>query len=95
MIPDAGNRTVTIKLEHTSAVPPKYFTTDVVGWQPLDHEDNRLVPMVWNERILLVMPFDAWIESVARKHSNDTDAAWSVTYKGLDTKTINVRVEQP
>lgn len=96
MIPDAGNRTVSIKLENSlQQARFKYFTTDVVGWQSFDHEDNRYVPMVWNQWLLLVMPLGGWIESVVRQHSHDTDAGWIVTYKGLDTKTINVRVEQP
>jgi hypothetical protein len=86
MIPDAGNRQVTIRLENSDQQPPfKYFTTNVVGWQPLDHETNRYVPMVWNPWILLAVPFDAWIETAARRHADDTDAAWSVMYKALDT----------
>ena len=96
MIPDSGNRTFTVKLANSERrLAPKYFTTEVVGWQQLPHEEGRYVPMGWNQWILLAMPVGAWIESVGRHHSDATDAAWSVTYKGLDTKTINVRVEQP
>ena len=95
MIPDAGNRTVTIKLENGSQRPPfKYFTTDVVGWHCITPESSRYVPMVWNQWLLLAMPLGGWIESVVRQHSDDTDTGWSVTYKALDTKTIDVNVER-
>jgi hypothetical protein len=43
--------------------------------------------------MIAVSAFD-WIEAATKQHSDDTDAAWLVTYKGLDTKTIDVNVER-
>jgi hypothetical protein len=88
MVPDNGNRTVSIKLENLLQRPSfKYFTTDVVGWttRMMGEGQIRYVPMVWNQWTFSAMPVDEWISDVAIKHSDDTDVAWSVTYKGLDT----------
>jgi hypothetical protein len=87
MIPDAGNRTFTIKLENSLQRPPfKYFTTDVVGWvDPEVPNVTRMMPMVWDQWTMTTMPLPTWIDAVVKRHSDDTDAAWSVTYKSLDT----------
>jgi hypothetical protein len=96
MIPDSGNRTFTIKLENSDQQPPfKWFTTDVVGWLPIHSFANptRYAPMVWNPWTLTAMPVGDWISGTQVKHSDDTDAAWSVTYRGLDTMPHHPEVQ--
>jgi hypothetical protein len=96
MIPDAGNRTFTIKLENSSQRPSfKYFTTDVVGWteRAMGEGQTRYVPMVWYPLTRSAMPVDEWIEFIVTDYCDHTDAAWSMTYEGLDTMPHHPEVQ--